>query len=150
MNPITQRGAKSHVVQFEITGRDATRLHDFYGGLFGWDLRVTPGGATSSYRRTSASETGLPGAVGPVRSGPNVGRDPGEDAGGGQVTVYVEVEDIESAVSNAVQLGGKVVAPVYEVPGKHLRLAFIADPEGHVVGLSQGLQNAIDRAGYSK
>jgi hypothetical protein len=28
-------------------------------------------------------------------------------------------------------------------------LAFIADPEGHVIGLSQGLQNALQQAGYT-
>lgn len=46
------------------------------------------------------------------------------------MTVYVEVEDIEDAVSQAEKLAGKVVSPVHEVPGKQLKVAFIADSEG--------------------
>jgi hypothetical protein len=41
------------------------------------------------------------------------------------------------------------VAPIHKVPGRELRVAFIADPEVHVVGLSQGLQQAIEQAGYA-
>jgi len=66
------------------------------------------------------------------------------------LTVYVEVEDIEEALSQAEKLAGKVVSPVHEVPGKQLKVAFIADPEGHVLGLSQGLQNALKQAGYTR
>jgi predicted enzyme related to lactoylglutathione lyase len=140
---------RPRVVQFEITGRDAGRLQAFYRDLFGWQLQGTPGGQTATYRRTSAADTGLPGAVGPTRSGPNAARDADWDGGSGQLTVYVEVEDIEQVVARAEKLGGTIVAPVHEVPGKRLRLAFVADPEGHVVGLSQGLQDAIRQAGYA-
>jgi uncharacterized protein len=140
---------KPAVVQFEITGRDPTVLHQFYASLFGWDLQQTPGGHTSSYRRTSAAETGLPGAIGPTRSGPNADREDGWDGGPGQVTVYVEVADLAESVLAAQRLGGSVVAPIVEVPGRDLKYTFIADPEGHVVGLSQGLGRAIEQAGYT-
>jgi uncharacterized protein len=140
---------KPLVVQFEITGRDAGRLHRFYRNLFGWHLQDTPGGHSAGYKRTSAAETGLPGAIGPTRSGPNGAREQDWDGGSGQLTVYIEVDDIEETLSQAEKLGGKVVAPLYDVPGTPLRVAFIADPEGHVIGLSQGLQNAIKQAGYS-
>ena len=141
---------KPYVVQFEITGRDPGRLYSFYRNLFGWQLRDTPGGQTADYKRTSEEETGLAGAIGPTRSGPNSAREQDWDGGSGQLTVYVEVEDIEEAVSRVEKLAGKVVSPVHEVPGKHLKVAFIADPEGHVVGLSQGLQTALKQAGYTK
>ena len=141
---------KPLVVQFEITGRDPERLHSFYRNLFGWQLQDTPGGHSPGYKRTSAEETGIPGAIGPTRSGPNATRDRDWDGGTGQLTIYVEVDDIEEAVSQAEKLGGKVVAPVYEVSGRSLKVAFIADPEGHVLGLSQGLQNAMKRAGYTR
>ena len=140
---------KPAVVQFEITGKDPTALHHFYASLFGWDLQTTPGGSTSSYRRTSAAETGIPGAFGPTRSGPNAAREDGWDGGAGQVTVYVEVADLPESLSAAQSLGGTVVAPIHQVPGRELRLAFIADPEGHVVGLSQGLQQALEQTGYA-
>jgi uncharacterized protein len=136
---------KPKVVQFEITGRDNAALQRFYEGLFGWELQGREG-----YRRTSASETGLPGAVGSTRSGPNGGRDESWDGGGGQVTVYVEVADVRKSAATAEELGGTVIAPPYDVPGRELTLAFIADPEGHVVGLAQGLQSAIEQAGYAR
>jgi hypothetical protein len=41
------------------------------------------------------------------------------------------------------------VSPVHDVPGRPLKVAFIADPEGHVVGLSQGLQTALKQAEYT-
>ena len=66
---------KPCVVQFEITGRDPGRLHSFYRNLFGWQLRDTPGSQTRDYKRTSAEETGVPGAIGPTRSGPNAARE---------------------------------------------------------------------------
>ena len=136
---------KPTVVQFEITGRDAQALQHFYASLFGWDMRGRPG-----YERTSAAETGLPGAIGSTRSGPNGGRDDGWDGGSGQLTVYVEVADLKATLSAAEQLGGKIVAPMYELPGRQLAVAFIADPEGHVVGVSQGLQRAIEEAGFAR
>jgi uncharacterized protein len=139
---------KPVVVQFEITGRDPTALHHFYASLFGWNLQETPGGHTSTYRRTSAAESGLPGAIGPTRSGPNASREDGWDGGSGQVTMYVEVADLPESLAAVQRLGGSVVAPLYEARGRELRVALIADPEGHVVGLSQGLQHAIDQAGY--
>jgi len=140
---------RPRVVQFEITGRDPAKLHRFYSDLFGWQLRETPGGHSAGYQRTSADETGLPGAVGPIRSGPNADREPGWDGGSGQLTVYVEVDDVDEAVSRAVKLGGTLVSPTHAVSGRPLKVAFIADPEGHVVGLSQGLQTALKQAGYS-
>jgi predicted enzyme related to lactoylglutathione lyase len=140
---------KPAIVQFEITGRDAARLQRFYSDLFGWQLQGTAGGQTASYQRTSATESGIPGAIGPTRSGPNASREAGWDGGTGQLTVYVEVEDIEEVVARAEKLGGSVVAPIHEVSGKALKLAFIADPEGHTVGLAQGLQRAIKDAGYA-
>jgi uncharacterized protein len=140
---------KPRVVQFEITGRDPAKLHRFYSALFGWQLQDTPGGHSAGYQRTSADETGLPGAVGPTRSGPNADREPGWDGGYGQLTLYVEVEDVDEAVSRAQTLGGRLVSPVHEVSGRSLRIAFVADPDGHVVGLSQGLQIALEQAGYT-
>ena len=66
---------KPCVVRFEITGRDPGRLDSFYRNLFGWQLRETPGGQIRDYKRTSAEETGVPGAIRPTRSGPNAARE---------------------------------------------------------------------------
>jgi predicted enzyme related to lactoylglutathione lyase len=123
---------KPLVVQFEITGRDRRRLHSSYRNLFGWHLQDTPGGQNGDYKRTSEEETGVPGAIGPTRSGPNAALEPEWDGGPGQLTA--EVQEIDEAVLQAEKLGGWVISPVHEVPGKQLKVAFIADPDGHVIG----------------
>jgi lactoylglutathione lyase len=47
-------------------------------------------------------------------------------------------KDIAALVARAEQAGGRVVEPAHEVPGMGgMLVAFIADPEGHVLQLSQ-------------
>jgi predicted enzyme related to lactoylglutathione lyase len=138
--------ARAAVVQLEITGRASAQLQHFYAGLFGWDLQTT---GTSDYARILPGESGMPGAVGGSW-----------DSGPGQVTVYIELPDLQEALSLAEQLGGTVrdgacepvegrvpqwlpERRVYEVPEAGLSFAFVADPEGHVIALSQGRQAAL-------
>jgi predicted enzyme related to lactoylglutathione lyase len=119
-------------VQFEITGRDGAALKRFYAILFGWEIRAAA--ATDGNFGVGAAETGIPGRIG--RSW---------DGGPGRVTVYVEVDDLLEHVSLAEELGGRIVAPPREVPGTGVTLALVADPEGHVVGLSRGLGRRPER-----
>jgi len=110
------------VAWFEITAPDAKRLQDYYGALFGWSMEVMDG-----YGVVAPGEHGIGGGIGPS-----------QDGGTGQLTFYVEVEDVASALARAQELGGKLVSPPTEVPGMNLKIAFFADPDGHVVGLSHG------------
>jgi len=52
------------------------------------------------------------------------------------VTGYVRVADIDATLAKAAQLGGSVVMPKFSPDGS-AQLALVADPEGHVVGLSE-------------
>ena len=52
---------------------------------------------------------------------------------------YVEVDDAQKYLDRAVSMGGSVVMPVTEIPS-HVTIALFADPEGHVIGLSQAMQ----------
>jgi uncharacterized protein len=113
--------AKSPVVFFEVTGRDGARLRRFYGELFGWEFGDS---GDPSYGLVAAQDGGIAGGVGDSR-----------DGGGGTTTFYVAVDDIAAALAKAEQLGGKTVMPPLDVPGG-LTIALLADPEGHVVGLS--------------
>lgn len=110
------------VAWFEITGPDAKRLQTYYGELFGWSMELMDG-----YGVVAPAEHGIGGGIG--RS---------QDHGSGIVTFYVEVDDVGASLAKAEQLGGKVVAPPTRVPGMELTIAFFADPDGHVVGLSHG------------
>ena len=109
------------VAWFEITGPDAKRLHDYYGALFGWSMEVM-----DDYGVVAAAERGIGGGIGRSQDG------------AGRLTFYVEVDDVAAALARAQELGGSVVSPPVEVPGMNLTIAFFADPDGHVVGLSRG------------
>lgn len=44
--------------------------------------------------------------------------------------------DIDATLARAVELGGVVIMPKFS-PGPNATLALVADPEGHVVGLTE-------------
>jgi predicted enzyme related to lactoylglutathione lyase len=114
--------ATAKLIQFEILGRDGPALQRFYRDLFGWKFNTdNPGG----YGMSSSDETGVVVGVGPAR-----------DGSGGHVTGYVLVPDIDQALAKATKLGGKVVLPKMS-PGPGATIALVADPEGHVIGISQ-------------
>jgi hypothetical protein len=112
------------VVHFEILGRDTGALREYYGELFGWTFSaagpmdyalVDPG--------RNAAGAGIGGGVGAM-----------PDGYPGQVTVYVEVPDVEAALAKAESLGGRrLMGPEKVVEG--VELGQFADPEGHVIGL---------------
>jgi uncharacterized protein len=108
------------VVWFEVVGKDTNGLKSFYGGLFDWKLEdmeempytiVDPG-----------ADNGLRGGIGPDPAG-----------GSGHVTFYVEVDDLEAAIARVAELGGSKLAGPIDIPDA--RIALIADPEGHTIGL---------------
>jgi uncharacterized protein len=110
------------VIHFEIVGRDGTALQSFYADLFGWKLNTdNPGG----YGMTSADQTGV--VVG-------IGASP--DGGPGHVTGYVAVDDIDAVLAKVTEFGGSVVMPKFS-PGPGAVLGLLADPEGHVLGLTE-------------
>ncbi len=107
---------------FEVMGQDQAALQAFYGKLFGWTFAVqqTPMGP---YGIAPSDQTGVPGGVGQAPAGP------------GWATFYVSVDDLDQAVAQATALGGRVLMPATALP--EVRIAVVADPEGHPVGLSQ-------------
>jgi len=114
--------AEPQVIHFEVVGRDQVALQRYYGDLFGWRINTdNPGG----YGMTDPSQTGI--VVG-------VGATP--DGSAGHVTGYVRVGDIDATVARVTELGGLVVMPKFSPDGS-AQLALVADPEGHVLGLTE-------------
>jgi predicted enzyme related to lactoylglutathione lyase len=113
------------VAWFEIVGSDGAKLRSFYGDLFGW--KIDPSTTGMDYGLVAPEPKGIAGGVG--RS---------EDGGTGHVTVYVEVDDLAASLARAEALGGKTVLPPMDIAGFNLSVAMLADPEGHVIGLSKG------------
>jgi uncharacterized protein len=110
------------VIHVEVVGRDAKKLQRFFSDLFDWKLDTNnPGG----YGMASAEANGVATGVGST-----------PDGSAGHVTFYVAVKDIDAALDKATKLGGRVIMPKMS-PGPGATIALLADPEGHVVGLTQ-------------
>jgi uncharacterized protein len=71
-----------------------------------------------------APDRGIGGAVGAA-----------EAAGGPAVLVYVEVDDPAAYIQRAMALGASVALPVTDLPGSHVTVAWLRDPQGNLVGL---------------
>jgi len=111
------------VAWFDITAKDAPTSRSFYGDLFDWKIDVNE---EMQYGMVAAgSSEGIPGGIGQAS----------EQALPG-IVLYVAVEDAQASLERAESLGGKTVAPPYDIPtvGK---LAVFTDPDGNRVGLWQ-------------
>lgn len=106
----------SPVVHFEIGCRDSARTKAFFAGLFGWSI--------DAHNQIGAAAPG--GIGGHITS---LGHEPHN-----YVTFYAEVDDVQNSIDLAVSLGGKKVVGPVPIPGRGT-FAWIADPDGNVVGL---------------
>ena len=114
--------ADAKVIHFEVTGKDQKALQSYYSDLFGWTFNTdNPGGYGMA----------VPGEHSPIIG---VGSDP--TGGPGWVTGYVTVASINDTLAKATALGGTVVMPKFS-PDGNAQLAMVADPEGHILGLTE-------------
>jgi predicted enzyme related to lactoylglutathione lyase len=116
------------VVHFEVIGKDGEKLRGYYSELFGWDIDADNEmnyGLVNRDGNTTSEGVGIGGGV---AGGPE-----GYD---GHVTFYVEVPDVEEALSKAESLGGTRVMGPETIMGQMV-LGQLSDPEGHVIGLVQ-------------
>ena len=113
------------VVHFEIIGADGPALHRYYSQLFGWEINVDNPmnyGIVTREGNVNADGVGIGGGVA------------GYEGVGSVVTFYVEVPDVEAALAQAEELGGKrVMGPEEIMPGT--TIGQFTDPEGHLIGV---------------
>lgn len=113
-----QKSAGHPVVHFEIGCRDRARTGDFYSKLFGW--QITNVGPAANI------DTGSPqGIAGHITS---LGHEPEH-----YTMFYVDVEDVQAALDQAIALGGKKVVGPVEIPTGIF--AWFSDPDGNTIGL---------------
>jgi predicted enzyme related to lactoylglutathione lyase len=114
------------VVHFEIVGKDADKLRQYYGELFGWEINSdNPMNYGTIDRETNLNGNGI---------GIGGGIGPAPDGYDGHVTFYVEVPDVGAALSDAERLGGtRMMGPDKVAEG--VEIGLFRDPEGHVIGL---------------
>ena len=109
----------SHVIHFEVTGKDGKKLQSFYSEAFGWKIDTNNPGGYGMVRQ----ENSLTGGIGDAQ--------PGSQGG---VTFYIHTDDPKATLAKIEKLGGKVLMPLTQV-APETTIALFADPEGHVVGL---------------
>ncbi len=114
------------VSYFEMGGRNAAKLKQFYADLFGWSInKFAPPDAMGEYFHIEGSEGGIAGGI-MQTSGempPNY------------VMVYVSVDDLQASLDKAESLGGEVLVQPFDIPGGMGQIAVFRDPEGNVMGL---------------
>jgi predicted enzyme related to lactoylglutathione lyase len=107
------------VIHFEIGYRNNAATQAFYAKLFDWKMEA--------YGKVAMVATGsTAGIQGHINT---LGHEPHN-----YVTVYVEVDDIQSYLDKAGQLGGKTLVPPTVVPGMG-SFAWFADLDGNIIGL---------------
>jgi uncharacterized protein len=105
----------------DLATTDAAGAKEFYGELFGWEAEDMPGeGGTYTMFRVDGKDVAACFA----------------QAGGPPPhwNSYVTVEDVDSAVAMAIELGGSVLMPGRDIE-RIGRMAVIADPTGAAVAL---------------
>ena len=121
------------VVHFEIIGRDPGALRGFYGRLFGWHFD------TDSPVAAAISDAGNYGFIERPATGDGPGIPGGLGGGPGfspQTIFYVGVDDVETALQQAENLGGTRRLGPEKSPSGTLVVGHFTDPEGNLVGIA--------------
>jgi predicted enzyme related to lactoylglutathione lyase len=128
------------VVHFEIECRNGEQAREFYSQMFDWRINVIPHNPAEYGLIDQASNgAGIGGAVCVVPEVPSsTYRGKRRDEGhAGQVTVFVQVPEVEAALARAEQLGAtRLQGPDPMGPG--MVFGKFLDPEGHLIGVVSG------------
>ena len=111
------------VVHFEAIGPDGPALIKFYGEAFSWSIDADN---AMGYGMVDNGGAGINGGIGQAPP----------EGSGRHLTFYIQVDDIEAALSKIESLGGKTINPPMEVPGGP-KVAHFEDPGGNFVGLTE-------------
>ena len=114
------------VVFFDIGCEDKDNTVKFYTKLFGWNSV-----SSSPYSDTmdTGSEDGIIGAITALGHEPH-----------SYCMIYVEVEDIDAYLEKAQEMGGETIIAKTENPNDGQSFAWVADPEGTIIGLLESAE----------
>ena len=115
------------VVYFEIGGRGAEGLKEFYSELFGWNIDEVgaASAAGSPYWFIQGEDGGIPGGI----------IETNENMPPSYVMFYVQADDLQATLDKATSLGGQAVVPPTDIPGGNGQIAVFMDPDNNVIGL---------------
>jgi len=123
------------VIHFEFPAEDKKRMVNFYTKVFGWQTQQL-GPDMGEYvlvTTTESDETGRPKMGGAINGGFYQKTD---DSLSHHPSVVIGVENINDAIKNISDAGGKVLGEIQEIPGIGKYISFL-DTEGNRVGMLQ-------------
>lgn len=106
---------------FELEVKDAATARDFYGELFGWEMKAGPSGEAGGFQ---------------IQTGNVAGGLHGGEQGAGPF-LFFKVEDIQVAAERVRALGGQALFNEHSGPGPSGTFAFCEDNQGSCFGLHQ-------------
>jgi predicted enzyme related to lactoylglutathione lyase len=109
-------------VHWEIQSQNPTKLHKFYGEVFGWTIDAN--NPMQYGMVSSGGREGIDGGIG------------GTEGGASRVLVYAAVPDIVDFLEKIESAGGKTLMPRTDIGP--VIMALYADPEGNTMGLIEG------------
>lgn len=111
------------VIHFELWTKNPEKVTDFYAKVFDWNIQNIP---EMNYRIVDTGGQGINGGI----MTPKMGEPPWP----GNMSFYIDVEDLEAYSEKVKAAGGKIVVPRMDVPGAGSFTLF-EDPDGRVMGL---------------
>lgn len=122
---------KRNIVHIEIPTSDSKASAEFYEKLFGWDIM----------RDEQMDYTMFSTEPGPGGGFTKIGGEWGDHVQVGHVLIYINSEDIDADLKQAVVLGGNIVQPKSEIPETGW-FGIFTDPTGNTVALYTEMQHA--------
>ena len=119
-------------VWHELNTTDVESADRFYSRLIGW--KTTAWDPNPSYKIWTMGREGR-GGLYAIHEEPNAVAPPPH------WLTYIGTPDVDATVRQAVELGGKVVTPAYEVPGIG-RMAVLQDPQGAMFAVSAQVERS--------
>jgi len=111
------------IVHIEIAGTNGPELESFYRAMFDWKIDHQGEGDLQYGFIQEIADGDVGGGIRHEPEGPN------------EIVFYVEVENLENAVAQAVDLGASV--RINPIDTGKITFALITDPQGNPVGLIQ-------------
>lgn len=118
----------NQVVHFEIPFDDYSVAKEFYS-IFGWELNEMPEMDYVSIRTTPVDENKMPKEPGAINGGMMKRTEEVRSP-----VVAIQVDSVDTYLEKVVEKEGKVIMPKVEIPNMGY-YAYVADPEGNVLGL---------------
>ncbi len=118
----------------ELVSSDPARSRDFYASVFGWTPKVVSVEDTSRAPAPGEAEYTIFMRDGLEVAGAAASEDKTPDAVRPGWVTYIQVANVDDAVTEALKKGGKILKAPYD-DGNSGRFAIIQDPDGIAVGL---------------